>query len=85
VISRRAVRAFARVWGPKSESFAIGAAADAGFDGGEWSGPANSCAEQAEYQATVAMVASRFGVTADQLEEAIYAAAEAEFSARVRS
>lgn len=71
---QQAIRALRRVWAPKAESFAIGAAADAGFDGGEWSGPAHSHMEQDEYQATLAAVGSRFGLTAEQLEYAIYQA-----------
>lgn len=58
---KMAVRAFRRVWEPIGESMAEAEAADAGFDGGEWSGPAHSCMQQEEYHKLLARVGARFG------------------------
>jgi hypothetical protein len=69
--TKLAVKAMVRLWAPIGESFAIGAEADAQFDGGEWSGPANSTREQEVYEALLTRVAERFGLTSQALDYAI--------------
>src|SRR5690242_6432172 len=41
-VSNAAVRAFRRAWAPQAEAQAQAEVADAGFDAGEWSGPAHA-------------------------------------------
>jgi len=60
-----AVRAFNRVWMPKQERHEYGMEADAGFDGGEWSGPIHCDMMERDYYATMKRVAERFGLTQD--------------------
>jgi hypothetical protein len=69
--TQRAVRAFARVWGPKAESLAEAAYYDSLFDGGEWSARLSANIEQREYEKTLAYVALRFNMTPGYLEHAI--------------
>ena len=61
-MNKVAVRAFHRVWFPIAASIAMGAEADAGFDGGEFSVEAHYHAEMQAYLDTLEMVANRFGM-----------------------
>lgn len=67
-INYAAVRAFRKVFAPIEFSLAVGREADAGFDAGEWSGPAHSRIEEQEHAECVARVAARFGMTAEELD-----------------
>jgi hypothetical protein len=60
-----------RVWAPKAVQLDLIERADAGFDGGEWSGPWHAERQREAYERTLAEVAPRFGLTAPQLEYAI--------------
>jgi hypothetical protein len=75
----QAVRAFNRVWGPISDQLEMGAQADAGFDAGEWSGPANSELLGQEFFRCLDMVAARFEITGAQLHEALEMASQDNF------
>jgi hypothetical protein len=67
----QAIRAFNKVWGPKADALAVAAQADAGFDGGEFSGPAYGYITVRVFEETLAAVAERFGLTAAELDNAI--------------
>lgn len=67
-----AVRAFRRVWGPKSEALGEAEAADAGFDAGEFSGPAHANIQLDEYNAALERVARRFGIEATALDSMVF-------------
>lgn len=70
--TKTAARAFRRIWAEKSCALSIGAAADAGFDGGEFSaGFHANLTHEAQEQAMEA-VAQRFGMTAYQLDAALH-------------
>lgn len=66
-----AVRALARVWRPIGEQLAMAEAADAGFDGGEFSGPMHARYEEKVYHETAADVAARFNLQGPTLEEMV--------------
>jgi hypothetical protein len=63
-----AVRAFIRVMMPRWRSQEEAAAADAGFDGGEWSGRWHAEAAEREADEMAARIAPRFGLTTAMLE-----------------
>jgi len=73
-INYPAVRAFTRAWAPIAESHAEGAQADAGFDAGEFSGPAHATLEHDAYWAALERVAERFRLTVVMLDRMCYAA-----------
>lgn len=66
-----AVRAYVRLQTTIMAELDYAARADAGFDGGEWSGPAHDFIAERTLQALMERVAVRFGVTAEQLERAL--------------
>ena len=70
-VNYRAVRAFNRLWAPIAEALEVGAACDRGFDGGEWSDSASANTWQREFLALVDRVARRFGLRAQELENAL--------------
>jgi hypothetical protein len=78
-----AIRAVGRIAGPKIIASEIGTFHDAGFDGGEFSGPAHSRYEEEVFMDAVRLVASRFGMTPDGLINAIHLAAQEEEYRRV--
>jgi hypothetical protein len=63
----QAVRAFARIIEPINASHDECIEADAGFDAGEFSGPAHDRMLMEEYERVAAVVAPRFGLDADLL------------------
>jgi hypothetical protein len=63
-----AVRAFRRIMVPISDSHDEAARWDAGFDGGEFSGPAHDRMLEEEYQRVLEIVAGRFGIEPADLE-----------------
>ncbi len=66
-----AVNAYHRVLAQRTEGWEEGEACDAGFDAGEWSGAIwGDHWEQAEKEA-LAIVASAFGITSDELYDSI--------------
>jgi hypothetical protein len=66
-INWAAVRALRRVMQPINAAQTEAAALDAGFDAGEWSGPAHArLLDELEREAT-ARVAARFGLTPQKL------------------
>ena len=71
-----AVRAFRKVWEPIAAEHELAAEMDAGFDAGEWSGPAHANLECAAYEACLHRVAAKFNLSAtvlgNQLCEAEY-------------
>jgi hypothetical protein len=62
-----ALRAFTHIYAPIAERQWIGAQADAGFDGGEWSGPAHSRILERIEQRIARDVAARFDMTGQEL------------------
>lgn len=66
-----AIRAFGRIWFWISRELDRGAEADAGFDGGEFSGPINAKYQEEEYARQIAKVAARFGLDAEHLDNAV--------------
>lgn len=66
-----AVRAFERIWEPIASALDEAERADAGFDGGEWSGPAHANIYDREYRRILALVAGRFGMDEDGLDLAL--------------
>lgn len=62
-----AIRAFIRVWNPIADELEEGARIDAGFDGGEFSGPANARYASYEHEKVCRQIAERFGMTGDEL------------------
>lgn len=74
-----AIRAAHRVLRPILESCEQGRAADAGFDGGEFSGPAHDRLEMDERTEALQRVGARFGLTADDLEHAMWVADNVEW------
>jgi hypothetical protein len=71
---QQAVRAFNRVFTPIMRDMSMAEACDAHFDGGEWSGPAWAEMYDDERNRVLTLVAWRFGLTAPDLNNAIYEA-----------
>jgi hypothetical protein len=67
----RAVRALNRVWFPIDTQLEIIAEADRGFDRGEWSDVASANTYEREWWNCLARVAPRFGLTAQELNDAV--------------
>jgi hypothetical protein len=76
-----AVRALRKAWHPHSVSHRTGAEADAGFDAGEWSGPAHARMEEDHYDAVLASVAARFDLTPCQLRNMVFESEDVELRA----
>jgi len=74
-----AIRAFRRVWAPIAVQLDIASAADAQFDGGEWSDAASARTEERVHAEALARVAARFGLTAAELEYGVEVAFEKEY------
>lgn len=72
----QAVRAFNRIWGPISDRLEGVAEADAGFDGGEFSGKFHGELLEREFWRVMDLVAARFGLTGAQLYAAIEVASQ---------
>lgn len=65
--TKLAIRTFARLWAPISESFDEANQVDHGFDAGEFGGPASANAELAEYEALADRIGPRFGLTGPEV------------------
>ena len=63
----QAARAFQRIWEPIDLSLGEAATYDAGFDGGEWSGPAHATIREKQLDACLARVAPLMGYDPDDL------------------
>jgi hypothetical protein len=74
-----AVRAFNRVWRPISDRLEMAADADAGFDAGEFSGKFHGDLMGREFFRCLDLVATRFGITGNQLWYATEAASQENF------
>lgn len=61
-------KAFERIWEPIALDLDTGRLADAGFDGGEFSGPAHDTYYDRAYQALLERVAPRFKMTPRELD-----------------
>ena len=74
--TKLAIRAFHKLWMQHSPDLAYAREMDAGFDGGEFSGPAHDNLEEEEYQRIVSIVAERFLIDPlylnDKIDEAEY-------------
>lgn len=68
---KMAIRACVRLLDLNSEGWEEAEAADAQWDGGEWSGPAHANMHQEEEERVVKLVACRFDISAFQLGEAL--------------
>lgn len=81
----RAVRAFDRIIGPKFHSLFLAEEADAGFDGGEFSGPAHGEDVDSVINEVAQTVATCFGYTRGEVLEMVdiadHHAREKEFEA----
>jgi hypothetical protein len=66
----QAVRALRRALVPTIEEYTTGAEADAGFDAGEWSGPASDRALEQEIETIAARIAPAFGLSGEELLQA---------------
>jgi hypothetical protein len=66
-----AVRAYNKVWGPLARSMSEAEECDAHFDGGEWSGPAWGRIWEEQEDRVRKLVAERFGITPQQLEQSV--------------
>lgn len=71
VTRKQAVRIFNRVWAPIQRAHDNGRQADAGFDSGEFSGPAHDEMEAIELTECCDRVAAQLGMTSDELWEAL--------------
>lgn len=71
-MNMQAIRTLNRIWGPKSQDHAEAAYYDAKYDGGEFSGPANDHAEEAAFYKVLSMVAKRYQMTPEELENDLY-------------
>lgn len=84
-VNIRAVRAFNRVWKPISKNLVYAECCDAGFDGGEFSGPAHRRLFEAQYECVLTKVAIRFGMVAQDLERDVEQAHHNEFFSFISS
>lgn len=70
-VNIHAVRAFHRLMRPITESHQKAIELDAGFDGGEFSGPAHEHMLLDDEDRIASYVAKRFGIDEDDLNEAL--------------
>lgn len=70
-INFAAVRAFNRAWHPIDSSIQEAMEFDAAFDAGEYSGPALGRMWDRELNRVGLLVASRFGITTDELDRMV--------------
>lgn len=78
----QALRIFNRLWARYAPLAAMAQEADAGFDGGEWSGPLHGEAQDAEFERLLQLVAERTGVAARLIEAELHRAGWIEQQAR---
>jgi hypothetical protein len=80
-----AVRAANRAWDVMFAAFADAAAADAGFDGGEWSCGFHDRAAHAAASHIADRVAARFDLTSDELLDHVHRAVNHQLDLELRA